>query len=161
MSKFHLETPFTYSAWLFFSAAASVDAAPPRFPAATAAARSACRARSRSLSCAVRSPRLGMASSRCFTRKSGFFASFRNLCSSSFAALGRRLGSFCRHTETKSRSPRVKWCPVSACSASSCGGGFCRVMSRTFMGGYLAKGAWPWQSSNTVIPRLQMSAWKS
>mmetsp|Transcript_11713 Transcript_11713/g.50185 ORF Transcript_11713/g.50185 Transcript_11713/m.50185 type:complete len:246 (+) Transcript_11713:828-1565(+) len=108
MLKFHMETPLTYSAWLFFSAAASVDAAPPRLPAATAAARSACRARSRSLSRAVRSPSGGMFSSRCFTKKSGFLASFRNLCSRSLAALGRLFGSFCKHTDTKSLKPRVK-----------------------------------------------------
>jgi hypothetical protein len=41
-------------------------------------------------------------------------------------------------------------------------GGMCWVgKALTFMGGYLANGAWPWQSSSTVMPRLQISAWKS
>jgi hypothetical protein len=28
----------------------------------------------------------------------------------------------------------------------------------TFIGGYFEKGAWPWASSNAVIPKDQMSA---
>lgn len=34
----------------------------------------------------------------------------------------------------------------------------CSVISSTFMGGYLAKGAWPWAHSSIVIPKDQMSA---
>mmetsp|Transcript_15218 Transcript_15218/g.54796 ORF Transcript_15218/g.54796 Transcript_15218/m.54796 type:complete len:342 (+) Transcript_15218:484-1509(+) len=108
MLKFHDVTPLRYSACDFFSAAASVAAAPLRLPAATAAARSAWRAFSLALSSAVRSPSAGIPSRRCFTRKSGFFASFMNRCSRSFAAVGRLFGSFWRHTETKSRSAREK-----------------------------------------------------
>lgn len=33
------------------------------------------------------------------------------------------------------------------------GGGFCNVIISTFMGGYLANGAWPWASSRSVMPR--------
>ena len=32
------------------------------------------------------------------------------------------------------------------------------VISSTFMGGYLAKGAWPCASSKIVMPKDQMSA---
>mmetsp|Transcript_4385 Transcript_4385/g.16507 ORF Transcript_4385/g.16507 Transcript_4385/m.16507 type:complete len:347 (+) Transcript_4385:687-1727(+) len=161
MSKSQRETPLRYSALDRFSSAASVDGADESPPAATAAALCACLAFSRSLSFAVLSPRVGMPSSRCLTRKSGFLASFRNLCSRSLAALGRLDGSFCKQTETKSRSALEKWWPLSACSASSCGGGFCSVISRTFIGGYLANGAWPWHSSSTVMPSDHMSACQS
>jgi hypothetical protein len=94
MLKFHMETPLTYSCCDFFSAAASVEAALPRLPDATAAALSACRLFSRSFSFSVRSPSGGMFSKRCFTRKSPFLASLRNRCSNSFAAVGRLFGSF-------------------------------------------------------------------
>mmetsp|Transcript_11071 Transcript_11071/g.51287 ORF Transcript_11071/g.51287 Transcript_11071/m.51287 type:complete len:361 (+) Transcript_11071:682-1764(+) len=161
MSKSQRETPLRYSALDRFSSAASVEGAELSPPAATAAARCACLAFSRSFSLAVRSPSVGIPSSRCLMRKSVFLASLRNLCSSSLAALGRLDGSFWRQMDTKSRSALEKWWPLSACSASSCGGGFCRVISRTFIGGYLANGAWPWHSSSTVMPRLQISACQS
>ena len=42
------------------------------------------------------------------------------------------------------------------------GGGFCSVIINTFMGGYLAKGAWPCASSRSVIPRdLRVPAFSS
>lgn len=34
----------------------------------------------------------------------------------------------------------------------------CKVMSKTFIGGNLAKGAWPWAISRIVMPQDQMSA---
>ena len=42
--------------------------------------------------------------------------------------------------------------------SSSVGGGFWSVMSRTFMGGNLAKGAWPCAISSSEIPNDQISA---
>ena len=44
--------------------------------------------------------------------------------------------------------------------SSRVGGGFCSVMSSTFMGGNLAKGAWPWAISRSEMPTDQMSAEK-
>ena len=43
-------------------------------------------------------------------------------------------------------------------SASNVGGGFWMVMSRTFIGGKRAKGAWPCAISRMLIPKDQMSA---
>ncbi len=42
--------------------------------------------------------------------------------------------------------------------SSSVGGGFCSVMSSTFMGGNLANGACPCAISSSVMPKDQMSA---
>lgn len=52
-------------------------------------------------------------------------------------------------------------CTLEKCffpSDSREGGGFWMVISRTFMGGYRANGAWPCASSRMVMPNDQMSA---
>ncbi len=80
----------------------------------------------------------------------------KNLCCSSSVAVGRMAGSFCRQRATTSRMCLLKCrCPL---LSSRLGGGFCSVISSTFIGGNLAKGAWPLASSSIVMPRDQMSA---
>ena len=145
-SKFQLETPCLYASF----DAASACSSPSAFDSLRLRA-------SRSASMRVRSPSDGMLSNSVLASQSAFFASLRNLCSSSLLADGRLDGSFCRHRVTNSRSAREK-CLPSACFSSSVGAGFCNVMSKTFMGGYFENGACPWHSSNTVIPRDQISA---
>mmetsp|Transcript_9949 Transcript_9949/g.36387 ORF Transcript_9949/g.36387 Transcript_9949/m.36387 type:complete len:204 (-) Transcript_9949:615-1226(-) len=94
-----------------------------------------------------------------FRNQSCDFAPLKNLCSSSFEADGLFDGSFWRHIATTSLKYLVNL-PLSP-STSNVGGGFCKVMRRTFMGGYLANGACPWASSKHVIPRDHMSARQS
>mmetsp|Transcript_30947 Transcript_30947/g.68539 ORF Transcript_30947/g.68539 Transcript_30947/m.68539 type:complete len:258 (+) Transcript_30947:2600-3373(+) len=139
-SKFHELTPFLYSSCdraMFLSLSDAVVAALPCL-----------------MSCTL-SPREGMLPIRCLPRYSSSLAALKNLCSRSCAAVGRRRGSFCRHLVTTSLMYLLKcFLPLS----SSVGGGFCRVISSTFMGGNLANGACPCAISSSVIPNDQMSA---
>mmetsp|Transcript_35268 Transcript_35268/g.89243 ORF Transcript_35268/g.89243 Transcript_35268/m.89243 type:complete len:270 (-) Transcript_35268:976-1785(-) len=124
-SKFQELTPFLYSSWLrtkFLSFSCALVAALP------------CR-----MSC-TRSPSGGSPTIRFSARYLSSLACLKNLCSSSWVAVGRSRGSFCRQRVTTSRIAFEKcFLPLS----SSVGGGFCSVMSSTFMGGNLAKGACP------------------